>query len=62
LLKTLPASSVAGNFFCVLIIQIGTSFPTYVPAMLCNLSVDAETIGSPSFVLMVDTTYLPVTW
>ena len=48
LLNALPASSVAGKFFCVLTMAIGSSFPTYVPAILWSLSVDADTITSPS--------------
>ena len=58
-LKTLPVSSVAGNIFCVLIKQTGSSLPTYLPAMLCRRSVDASTIGSPLFVVIEDITYLP---
>ena len=49
----------AGNIFCVLTMQTGSSLPTYVPAMLCSRSVDAESIGSPSFVYTESTTYLP---
>src|SRR5206468_5819461 len=43
----------------VLTIVIGSSLPTYVPAMLCSLSVDAETICSPSDERIECTTYRP---